>query len=180
MNNPDSPRPYRTSRYDRPDRGRYPGDERDDYDDRPRYHLNPRQMVQGPGLAMAIVGWSGLVLTALTLLILALVGAMDPLPRAEFYFRAIVIGVFGLISLAMFAIVAVGGQSMRRCRHYGVCMTAAILLIATILLLGLASVFTLPFGIWALVVLCNSEVKREFTRPPRQTREVDGGWEGRR
>ena len=141
-----------------------------------------REMVQGPGTAMAVIGWVCLFLTAAGLLIVALVGAADStMPRREFYFRAILFGVFGLIGIVMFAVIAVAGQSMRQCRRYGLCMTGAILLIASIVLLGLASVLTVPFGIWALVVLCDVGVKREFERPPPpRARVVDGEWEGHR
>ena len=41
-------------------------------------------------------------------------------------------------------------------------MAAAILAIASMTMLGVCSVFILPFGIWALVVLSSADVKREF------------------
>ena len=68
----------------------------------------------------------------------------------------------GLLSIAACAVVAIGGLRMRQCRSWGLSLTAAILAIASVLLFGLCSVLIVPFGVWALVVLCNSDVQREF------------------
>ena len=140
------------------------GDERDDYDDgggRP----NPADRVCGPGTALAVVGWVGLVGTVLTLVLLLVVGLNDPPPGDELIVNVVVGGVIGALGLAYFAVIAAGGHRIRQCRRYGLAMTAAILATTSIALIGVCSVVILPFGIWAVVVLAQSDVRRAFARP---------------
>jgi len=67
--------------------------------------------------------------------------------------------VFGVIVLAVAALIFFGAMKMKALESYGLAMTAAILSIIpcfSICCLGI------PFGIWALVVLLNDEVKNAF------------------
>ena len=159
-------------------RRRHYEDERDDYDEQFGYG-DVRHKVRGPGVALMVVGWIGVVVSIGTIVIaVAILVALanDPLPpRGDD--RAVlgtVLGICGLTSLAACVIVAIGGQRMRECRSWGLSLTAAILAMSSLLLLSLCSLFVVPFGIWALVVLVQPEVKREFERagrsvaPPRR------------
>jgi hypothetical protein len=154
----------------RPPRRQYE-DERDDYDE--EYgHADPRQKVVAAGIALMLVGILG-ILASLAMAIIGLVmvfsGANKAGPQAA---NEIVTGsmllVGGAFSMAGCGVVAFGGARMRQCRSYGLAMAAAIIAIASIAIFGLCSVLIMPFGIWALVVLSNSEVKREFRRTPKE------------
>jgi hypothetical protein len=86
--------------------------------------------------------------------------------------------VSGLITAVASAVIAMGGSRMRQCRSYGLAMTAAILAISSIAILGLCSIFVLPVGIWALVVLMQPDVKREFDQVRRMgPQESEREWE---
>ena len=69
--------------------------------------------------------------------------------------------VFGVLTLVLAGVILWGGIQMRRCRSYGLCMTAAIL--AMIPCTFPCCLLGLPIGIWALVVLSKPEVKLQFT-----------------
>ena len=85
------------------------GDERDDYDDGGG-QPNPADRVCGPGTALAVVGWVGLVGTVLTLVLLLVVGLNDPPPGDELIVNVVVGGVIGALGLAYFAVIAAGGH----------------------------------------------------------------------
>ncbi len=159
-------RPDDDWRDDRPRRRQY-GDDRDDYDEQYGYS-DPRQKVRGPGLALMIVGIVGVLLSfgfiALAIFMLIEFANNPARPNADDELTAFILIACGGVSAAACLVVAMGGSRMRQCRNWGLAMTAAILAVASIALFGLCSVFILPFGIWALVVLNNSEVKREFRR----------------
>lgn len=155
----------------RPPRHRYE-DERDDYDDDQFSPSDVRQRVVAPGVALMIVGILGIIGSLAMAGVFAYIlieeskrGAGGPDGAIT---AVIFVGMSGL-SLAACVIIAIGGARMRQCRNYALAMTAAILPIASFALCGLFSALIIPFGIWALVVLSNSEVKREFkrTRLPR-------------
>jgi hypothetical protein len=65
---------------------------------------------------------------------------------------------------------------MRKCRSWGLALTAAILCIASSLVFGLCGLFSVAFGIWALVVLLSYDVKREFERLARSGVRRTEGW----
>jgi hypothetical protein len=140
------------------------GDDRDDYDDGPG-PTDPAEKVRTPGMLLLVIGILGVVLTVAVLVVLVVIAVTDPPRRnGELIFNVIFGAVFGAISLAYFVVMAIGAARMRQCRSYGLSMTAAILAISSIALLGLCSVFILPFGIWAVVVLAQADVKRAFDR----------------
>jgi amino acid transporter len=151
-------------------RRRY-GDDRDD-DDELYGRDDPRQKVRGPGLALMIVDALGVFFSfgVIALSIFLLVESQNRFGQRQTddEITAIALIVCGILSVVACLIVAIGGARMRNCRSWGLSMTAAILAVASIVLFGLCSLFTLPFGIWALVVLSNSEVKREFQRVAMQ------------
>jgi hypothetical protein len=177
----DRPDDWRTSRYDRDRRGR-DYDERDDYDDAPGYRKDPRQTVRAPGLTMAICGWLGVAASVLAMGWSVIVALEVPGPQPpDDVIMAVVVGVCGLIALAGSVVSAIGGQRMMQCRNYGLAMTAAVLNIASIVVFGLCGVLMIGVGIWALVVLSQSDVKREFDRVRRAaTRPVQDDYEDRR
>jgi hypothetical protein len=154
-------------------------DPRRDYDDR-RYRPDPRERVRAPGMALAIMG---LVSSALTVGICVLFGFMlanDPNQDPDEVPLIIAFMVtFGGLSLVAFGVIAIGGWRMMRCESYGLAMTAAVLAIASIACIGLLSIVILPFGIWALVVLSDNDVKRAFRRrvdPSYDDYDDDGRW----
>jgi hypothetical protein len=161
-----------------PRRYRY-RDERDDYDEE-FGGRDPRQKLQAPGTALMIVGWLGVLLgVGGAAVMVALIASMPPPPAGamrndDIFVMALLIAV-GLITVVASALIAIGGARMRQCRSYGLAMTAAILAICSIVVLGLMSIVVLPFGIWALVVLVQPDVKREFDRArltaPRQSEQ---------
>lgn len=167
----DQPDDWRRSRYDDDRPGRY-DDERDDYDDRdgnvPRSRKDPRQAVRGPGLALAVIGWLGVVTSAVTVVACVAVAAeaFGPQP-ADDVVTAVAVAVFGVVSVVGSLVTAIGGQRMMQCRSYGLAMTAAVLCIGSIVLFGLCGFIFIAFGIWAVVVLAQSDVKREFDRVRR-------------
>jgi len=59
-----------------------------------------------------------------------------------------------------------GGLAMKRLRGYGLAVLGAI---AAIIPLGGCCVLSTPFGIWALIVLMNADVKEAF--------RANTGWE---
>lgn len=79
----------------------------------------------------------------------------------------------GLLGVVYFAVQLVGAVRMKQLRSYPFAMTAAIMATSTLVCLGILSVFVMPFGIWALVVLCNADVKREFDQNRPRARADD-------
>ena len=70
---------------------------------------------------------------------------------------------FGVISLALSALVAYAGWQMRQLRNWGLSMAGAI--VAMIPCSG-CCLLGLPIGIWAIVVLIDNDVKRAFRGGP--------------
>jgi hypothetical protein len=154
----------------RPPRHRY-GDERDDYDDERSSYSDPRKKVVAPGIALMIVGVLGAIgsLVAAGFFVFVIIESANRAgggPGDAITAGIMIVG--SGLSMAACIVIAMGGAQMRRCRNYGLAMAAAIISIASIALCGLFSVVVLPFGIWALVVLSNSEVKREFRRTRKE------------
>jgi phage FluMu protein Com len=71
--------------------------------------------------------------------------------------------IFGMFfcgfALLMELTVAIGSLRMLSLKNHGLALTAAILS----LVCGLCSIITIPFSIWALVVLCDTNVKSQFS-----------------
>ena len=69
---------------------------------------------------------------------------------------------FGGLGLALSALVLVGALNMKRLESYSLAMAGAI--VSVIPCLAPCCVFSLPFGIWALVVLSDPRVRAAFRR----------------
>jgi hypothetical protein len=67
---------------------------------------------------------------------------------------------FGVIFALVSAVIAAGAASMMRIRTYPLSMTSAILSMLNIS--NCCCVLGLPFGIWALIILCREDVKAAF------------------
>ncbi len=127
--------------------------------------------VKGPALAMMIIAGITFVLEILSILAnllgISIFAAGDmsqlegmegmewlaPLMSGTF---TIVMGVFTLVGAAL---IFYGAMKMKDLQGYGLAMTAAILALIpcfSICCIGI------PFGIWALVVLLNQDVKNAF------------------
>lgn len=129
------------------------------------------EKVKGPAISLMVVGGLSFVLEVLSILAnllgFSLMGAQDmsqfegmkgmewlaPLMGGGF------VVIFGVIALAAMGLIFFGAMKMKALESYGLAMTAAILSMIpcfTVCCLGI------PFGIWALVVLLNDEVKAAF------------------
>lgn len=67
----------------------------------------------------------------------------------------------GLIGLTLDGLVLFGAYCMQKLQNYGMAMTGAI--VACIPFCGPCLILGIPFGIWSLVVLNNSDVKSAFS-----------------
>ena len=143
-------------------------DLRADYDDEFGRVRTPRQLARRrlliPAIDFLILGVLGVLVSAIMAVINVLEyieNAADPLEYLE------MVGVLTLIGLggALSALFVVAADGMIRLRNYRAALIAAYIVTG----LSLASVYAIlfyPFGIWALVVLYRTEVRREFDRPP--------------
>jgi hypothetical protein len=124
------------------------------------------QRVSGPATALLILGILGAVGQ-----VLGVLGNVAQLPLANEFGRAnvgappmvlafipsIILGFFGLV---MSGLVIVGSLRMKKLENYSLAMTAAV--IAVIPCVSSCCIFSLPFGIWAIIVLNDSSVKAAF------------------
>ena len=125
-----------------------------------------RSRVAGPAIALLVVAGVGMALQAIgivaRLLGISLLGAGlgEERPAA----LAILAGglgiVLGVVGILVGLVVLFGALKMKALESYGLAMTAAIL--AMIPCLSPCCLLGLPAGIWALVVLLDQGVKREF------------------
>jgi predicted Zn finger-like uncharacterized protein len=162
--NPPSPaaQPPYQSPYYRP-QGRAP-----DFDDplERRRHLRPAAMdaIAGPAIALLIVGIIGIVGSALGVCAGFMVSANAPAGRRQMNNEAepyVVLCFYGVMLITSIVVV-VCATKMRRLESYGAAMTGAIL--AVIPCLSPCFLLGIPFGIWALVVLNQGDVKDAFYR----------------
>ena len=65
----------------------------------------------------------------------------------------------GILGILFDLVILFGAIKMRQLQNYGLAMTAAIL---AMLPCGLCCIIGLPFGIWALVILLDANVKAAF------------------
>ncbi|MHB1036611.1 MAG: hypothetical protein ACYC35_17965 [Pirellulales bacterium] len=130
--------------------------------------------VSGPAIALIVTGGLGIALQLLSLLSNlagmavrapgAMPGGMPPGMGQEqkmmLMFSGTIGLVFGLIGLAIGAVVIMGALKMKRLENHGFAMAASIL--AMIPCISPCCLLGLPFGIWALVVLSDAQVKEAF------------------
>jgi hypothetical protein len=156
--------------YDRPRRRRF-GDDRDDYDEQYGY-ADPRRKVVGPAVGLIVVGILGLLMSLAMIvggIVLFVEFTQNPqAANPDDEVMAVLLVISGFISVVACAVIIAGGVRMRQCRNWGLALTAAIITLSSIVLFGLCSVLIIPWGIWALVVLSNSDVKAAFSRVAQQ------------
>ena len=120
--------------------------------------------VSGPATALMVTGIVGLVLQLLGVLGNLLqvgVGAAANRPDAIEQVASGTVGLgMGVIAIGLSVLVIVGASRMKNLENYGLSMTAAI--VAMIPCIGPCCLIGLPFGIWALVVLNDPQVRGAF------------------
>jgi hypothetical protein len=123
-------------------------------------------MVAGPAIALMIVGGIDIGLGAINLVLnLAMpalvIGAGRPNQgqAGELIGNAIGGMCGAVLALVIGTLILTGALYMKNLRNYGMAMTASIL---AMIPCGNCCLLGLPFGIWALVMLNNVDVKRAF------------------
>jgi hypothetical protein len=66
-----------------------------------------------------------------------------------------------VLGIVLYSLTILGALKMKNCQSYGLAMTGSITAMLPCGGLG-CCILGLPFGIWAIVVLMNSEVKAAF------------------
>lgn len=143
---------------------RHFGDVRDDYDDEFGRFLTPSQIARNkvriPAIGLIVVGSLGLLAGPVIFL-----GVLIE-ELSSFYTETDVIALAGFLVLAgmgLFAVILHGGISMLTCRRRHWVMVAAFI-VTSFTIFGPWGVLFYPFGIWALVVLFQGGVRKEFDR----------------
>lgn len=173
------------------DENRGPGgydDERDDYgEQRGRWFDDAVRRVQTPGMLLMIFGILSLFITVIYVALLFAApdtvckGQYDfmkdmqkgqqnaqPMPPYEEFVKSqqMQSGAVSILQLAGSILMFLGGSKMKQLQSYGLSLTGAIM--GTIpLCTNNCCCLSLPFGIWALVVLLNGDVKLAFTKVAR-------------
>jgi predicted Zn finger-like uncharacterized protein len=137
----------------------------DDYDDRPRgRRYGPdreaaRARVSGPATALSVAGGLGLGLALLSLCLgaPAMMDGGGHRNADPAYMMGRMVGAGIAVVWGIF--VLIGAHKMKTLESYGLAMTGAIV---AMLPCNGCCLLGLPFGIWALVVLSNAEVKDAF------------------
>lgn len=153
------------------------------YDDnRSQWFEEARRRVQTPGLLLQIFGIISLILTVTYVALLfaapdaILRGQYDffanmqkdqpqakPLPPYEEFVKSqqVQSGAVNVLALIGSVLIFLGGSKMKQLQSYGLAMTGSIM--ATIpVCTNNCCCLSMPFGIWALAVLLNSDVKLAF------------------
>ena len=170
---------------DEDDRGER-GERRDDYEDddsRPSRRQEALQRVRTPGMILQVFGVISLLLGLILSMTYAFAidtiakpmyeGVYEPMKKQpgakaqniptyeEYRQSSQIVGlIFYPIGVICSIAIVIGGGKMTKLRGYGWAMTASIL--AMIPCTNICACLSIPFGIWALVVLLNSDVKRAF------------------
>jgi phage FluMu protein Com len=129
--------------------------------------VQAEQRLAGPAIALMIVAILGIVgfLGIAGLYGVAGIVAVNQ-PRHMHNDRAEMITVFGiivaasLVAVVLSVLIVIGARKMKNRESYAWAMTAAI--IATIPCISPCGLLGMPFGIWAIIVLCDQTVKSAF------------------
>ncbi|MCA9257657.1 MAG: serine/threonine protein kinase [Planctomycetales bacterium] len=121
---------------------------------------SPVEQIQGPSRLLVVTGVINLVQAILC------VGAYLQNVPPPYQIGLQIIGVFILTPIVLGGLQIVGGLKARSFATFGLVQVAAVL---SILPISSGAVLGIPAGIWALVVLSNSEVKRAFALRKRGT-----------
>jgi uncharacterized membrane protein len=129
---------------------------------------DPKAQVQGPGIALIVIGVLMLIGQALYLvytLLYAGLGAVATASGDSGGVGAIMGGVVGMILtivwMLLSGVILFGGIKMKNMQSYGLAMASAIMAMLPCTT-GYCCIFGLPIGIWALIVLMKPEVKASF------------------
>lgn len=124
----------------------------------------PEDRVNGPAIALMVTAGIGIAIQALLLLLNLIgtgVGAAQGGDEGAMNMLSGGVGIVqNLIGLAVGVVVLMGALKMKRLESHGFAMTAAIL--AMIPCVSPCCLLGLPFGIWAVVVLNDANVKAAF------------------
>jgi hypothetical protein len=130
-------------------------------------------MVRGPATGLLIAGILTPLCWAVALLVLGLLGShwltgailwevepywLDPLPAGPR--GPVAAGTYLLISFALGCILIAGAVKMRKCEAYELALIACI--IALLPVTTMAWPFTLPMGLWVLLILAKKRVRAGF------------------
>ncbi|HVX85494.1 MAG TPA: hypothetical protein VH253_11990 [Phycisphaerae bacterium] len=123
----------------------------------------PGNLVNAPALALIITAIAGIFLRIIIVLLMALGMVGSAMTNDSQMGMTMFKGTWGIITSIVCSIIglviAFGGFKMRNLQNYGLAMTAAVL---ALLPCSSCCCITLPFGIWAIVVLMKPEVKAAF------------------
>lgn len=163
----DDDRRERLSRYNR-------RDQEDDYDDASSdWYGRAKAKVASVAMALLIVTILSLLMCIVIVGVAVFLAVVQPNNKDEDTILGIVYGIAGVLGLAYYSVLLIGTMRLKNMTSHSWAMTAAIMSIASILCLGVCSVLQLGFGIWALVVLSDSEVKRAFQMSGEGERSTD-------
>lgn len=126
---------------------------------------NPATRVSAPAVGLIATGAVGIALTLLWMLLIGIFGVAilaDPDARQALPGVGIWMA-YGVLNLALSALVTYAGWQMRQLRGWTLSMAGAI--VAMLPCSG-CCLLGLPIGIWAVVVLIDQEVKRAFEGGP--------------
>ena len=143
-------------------------DLRDDYDDEFGGDRTPlgiaRSRVLAPAVAFVVIGILAIVgaLFGAIAAILDFLGTPQRSPNVVFLISLLAVCSLGP---AMAAAVIAGGICLKNLRRRGLALTAAYI-VTGLSLAGPYGLAFYPFGIWALVLLYQPEIREQFRRPP--------------
>ena len=129
------------------------------------YHSIALEKLQMPSLFLIIAGALSILMGLLNGVLVAVDPGGNPfMPEGSGNDAAKIVGsVFGaVICIALSAFVVFGAVKMRQAQSYGVCMAAAVVALIPCVGNCICCVFNIPLAIWAIVILCNADVKRGF------------------
>lgn len=142
----------------------------------PYYRSDPfaaagvRARVSGPATGLIVTGVLGMALHVLlvfdNLMNIGLFALGDRPREIPFEITPQIAVIAGAVGIVLSIVVLLGAVKMKNLENYGLAMTASI-----IALVPCTSPFCLlgfPFGIWALVVLCDEPVRAAFGTPARR------------
>ncbi|MFN3168725.1 MAG: hypothetical protein ACE37H_16835 [Phycisphaeraceae bacterium] len=124
----------------------------------------PEDRVNGPAIALMVTAGIGIALAIVGLLLNLLgagVGAAQGGDEGAINMMSGGVGVIqSIVGIAVGVVILMGAMKMKRLESHGFALTAAIL--AMIPCVSPCCLLGLPFGIWAIVVLNDANVKAAF------------------
>jgi hypothetical protein len=153
-------------------------DPREDYDDEPwKAKCAPDHVVRWPASAMwvfalvqLLLSVVGLILLSLAVLVRAVSGGDDTTGSWRTLFLSddfLIILIVCIVGLTANYAVLRGAAGMGRFRRYPWAVSASVLTLLSIPFIYFA-VFTVPVGVWALIVLCRRDVRARFAANARE------------